>query len=289
MDKIFVLLRVHQWTKNFFILFPLIFSGNFINQELLVKAVLCLVSFCCLSSSVYIFNDIKDRSVDRLHPKKKDRPLAAGSISLGIALTLAFLLLGASFAIGYWISIDVIGILGAYLCLHILYTLVVKNIVILDVFFIGLGFLIRVWAGSVVIGVTPTAWLQLCVFVLALFLGFSKRRSEITSLKEKAGEHRSALLEYNTYLLDQIILICAVLAIVFYSLYTFSPELILRIGSSDMIYSIGFVIFGLFRYLYLIHIKKLGEDPGEILLKDIPLLINICCWIAYIGWIIYWN
>jgi 4-hydroxybenzoate polyprenyltransferase len=171
--------------------------------------------------------------------------------------------------------------------LHILYNLWAKNVVILDVFFIAFGFQIRIWVGSLAIGGMPSEWLQMCVFVLSLFLGFTKRRSELSALKEKAVEHRQALLEYNLYLLDQIIMITSTLTVVFYGLYTISQDIMTRLGNYHMVYSLGFVIFGVFRYLYLVHVKKLGDEPGELILRDIPMIINLVLWLGYI-WLIFY-
>ena len=157
---------------------------------------------------------------------------------------------------------------------------------ILDVLTVAFGFQLRIWAGSVAIGVMPSLWLQMCVFVLALFLGFTKRRYEITVLKLDGPSHRKVLSHYTSYLLDQLIMICATLAIVFYGLYAISAEIVARIGGYEMFYSTGFVIYGIFRYLYLIHVKKLGDDPGDILLSDIPLITNILLWIGFVTMVI---
>ena len=176
---------------------------------------------------------------------------------------------------------------AVYLALHCAYNLATKKIIILDVISIAIGFQIRIWAGSVVAGVLPSIWLQLCVFLLSLFLGFTKRRYELSALRDKAAEHRNVLSHYTSYLLDQIIIISSTLTIVFYGLYTMSPDIIDRIGNENMVYSLIFVIYGIFRYLYLVHVKKLGDDPGDVIFSDIPLMINITLWIFFIIYVLY--
>jgi len=169
-----------------------------------------------------------------------------------------------------------------YILLHLIYNLYTKKIVILDVIFIALGFQVRIWAGSLAAGVFPSVWLQMCVFVLALFLGFIKRRHELIVLKDRAKEHRVVLGHYTSYLLDQIIMICATLTVVFYGLYAISPEIALRFKGHGMVYSIVFVLYGIFRYIYLVHVKRRGGDPGELIMTDLPLVLSIILWLTYI-------
>ncbi len=287
MNVILQLLRVHQWVKNAFVIFPLVFSGLFVDMNRLTAVLLTLWAYCCVASSVYIFNDLLDYQRDRLHPKKKNRPLSTGAVTPFMALCLAVPLLGIGIACGFWVNQGVGDLLLAYIVLHVVYNFWAKNIVILDVFFIAFGFQLRIWAGAMAAGVVLSVWLQLCVFVLALFLGFTKRRCEITALKDKAAEHRQALMEYNVYLLDQIIGILASLTVVFYGLYTISQEAPGHAEHSRITYSLAFVIFGIFRYLYLVHVKKSGDEPGELLSSDWPLLINVLLWLGYIVCVFY--
>ncbi len=281
------LLRIKQWIKNAFIFFPLIFSGNLFDINRLLNCVVTFVGFCLIASGTYIFNDHIDSHKDRLHPKKASRPLAQGKFknSQIIGLIVGLLSLGLLICFVVDIFIFYMGVL--YILLHLIYNLYTKKIVILDVVFVAAGFQLRIWAGALASGVLPSARFQLCVFLLALFLGFTKRRHEITTLKDQAPEHRSVLAHYTTYLLDQIIIICSTLSIVFYGLYTLSADIMIRVGQDYMIYSVGFVIYGIFRYLYLVHVKKFGDDPGEILLSDRPLLINIILWILFVIMILY--
>ncbi len=281
------LLRVKQWVKNAFVLFPLIFSGQLSDITSVINVLTAFIGFCCISSSVYILNDFLDREKDKHHPLKSQRPLVQLKISPAVISLLVLGMMSLGLFICY-ISEPIVLIPAiTYIFIHLLYNWFTKKIVILDVIFIAAGFQVRVWAGALACAVLPSVWLQLCVFVLALFLGFTKRRYELSTLKNHASDHRSVLAHYTSYLLDQIIIICSTLAIVFYSLYTISPEITARIGSHNMIYSIAFVIYGIFRYLYLIHVKKLGDDPGEVLLHDKSLLIAVSGWILYICLLLY--
>lgn len=276
------LLRVRQWVKNLFMIFPLIFSGRFNEGGLWFNCIGAFAGFCFISSGMYIINDIIDLKQDRLHPKKSHRPLAAGKIGASQAAVVAMVVLILGGALCYAQGQEVFTLGIAYVLLHTLYNLRTKRIVILDILTVAFGFQIRIWAGAAAVHILPSLWLQMCVFVLALFLGFTKRRYEMVALKSDASSHRSVLSHYTAYLLDQIIIICSTLSIVFYGLYTISSEVVNRIGGDQMFYSTSFVIYGIFRYLYLLHVKKLGDDPSEALLADKPMIINILLWIAFV-------
>ncbi|MDP2654495.1 MAG: decaprenyl-phosphate phosphoribosyltransferase [Candidatus Omnitrophota bacterium] len=281
------LLRVKQWAKNSFIFFPLIYSGYLFHKTAALNCLLTFCGFCLISSGIYILNDFLDRDKDRLHPKKSQRPLAKLKIR-GDVIGAAVLVLIAS---GLWVCQQVDrGVLFTaviFIMIHLVYNYLTKHVVILDVIFIALGFQMRIWAGAYASGVLPSIWLQMCVFILALFLGFNKRRHELTTLKDVAAGHRKVLGDYSTQLLDQIIVICSTLAITFYGLYTISPDITARINNHNMVYSVTFVIYGIFRYLYLVHIRKLGDEPGEILFSDKSFMLNIIFWIAFIIVILY--
>ncbi len=283
------LLRVKQWVKNTFIFFPMIFAGQMFSPVLLLNSLIVFFGFCLVASGMYMLNDLLDMERDRLHPQKCHRPLAKGSVTKSFAKVLMLLLL----VMGLWtlaiVSKSVFGVAVFYIFLHFAYNFYAKQVVLLDAFFVAIGFQIRILVGSLAVDVTPSVWLQMCVFLLALFLGFTKRRYEISSLKERASEHRSVLAHYTSYLLDQIIIICSTLAIVFYGLYTISHEITQRLGNYNMTYSVVFVMYGIFRYLYLIHVKKLGDDPGEMLFHDKPLLINVLLWIISVSGIVYFS
>ena len=276
------LFRVKQWIKNFFIIIPFIFSGRFLEGDLWIVCFKTMLGFSFIASAFYILNDVIDRDNDRLHPMKSKRPIAAGRISVGKAIICAVLSLGVGALLIGSLDRSVWVMVFLYIFVQIIYNVLTKHWVILDVLTVAAGFLIRVWIGALAIGVVPSMWLHLCVFVLALFLGFTKRRYELATLRSRASGHRSVLSEYTVRFLDQMIIICSTLAIVFYSLYTISAEVTHRIGHAGLLYSVGFVIYGIFRYLYLVHVKKMGDDPGDLLLRDGPLLLNICAWLTFV-------
>lgn len=281
------LLRVKQWVKNAFIFFPLIFSGQMFFGEASTNCLVAFLGFCLLSSGLYIFNDYRDRHLDRLHPLKRERPLARIEVNRIVISTIVLLFIALGLFVCWQVDPGILFIGMIYILVHLIYNFHTKQVVILDAFFVAFGFQIRIWAGSLASLVIPSVWLQLCVFLLALFLGFTKRRHELSTLGNHAPEHRSVLGHYTAYLLDQIIIICSTLAIVFYGLYTISPEISSRSGGQYMVYSVAFVIYGIFRYLYLVHVKKQGGEPGEILATDAPSLINVLLWILYISFLIY--
>ena len=284
---IILLLRIRHWIKNTFIFFPLIFAGKLFHLDLLRDVAVGFVGFSLIASGAYIINDWFDREADRYHPKKAKRPLAQGSISLTAAAVISAVLLLAGFFICYLIDGYVFSIALIYFGLQLVYNFYAKRAVIIDVIFVAVGFYIRIWFGSVAVGIIPSVWLQVCVFLIALFLGFTKRRYEMLVLEEQAVHHRHALKRYTTYFLDQMITVCAILTIIFYCLYTFSSDLVERIGSHNMVYSLVFVIYGIFRYLYLVHVEKKGNDSGEVILSDRASLVNIILWFIYILLVLY--
>ena len=280
------LLRVKQWIKNGFIVMPLVFSGKFLDVSLWPSCLWAMFGFSLVASSTYIVNDIVDHLKDRLHPQKSNRPIAAGRVPVPAAWVIAAVCLLSGMGILYVLDPQLAALALLYILLQAVYNIATKHHVILDVLTVAFGFQVRIWLGAVVIGVMPSLWLQMCVLVLALFLGFTKRRYEMRELKEKAAEHRGALQEYTIHFLDQMIIISSTLAIVFYGLYTISGEVMARVGSNELLYSICFVIYGMFRYLYLLHVKKLGDDPGEVILKDVPLLLTVVLWGGFVMMVI---
>ena len=281
------LLRVKQWVKNAFVFFPLIFSGKLFSPVPIVNCVITFLGFCLVASGLYILNDYLDRYKARLHPRKVGRPLAKLEVGKPVIALLTGGLIGVGLLVCWQVDPLVLAAALIYILLHLAYNFFAKKIVIIDVVFIAIGFQIRIWAGAMASGVVPSVWLQMCVFILALFLGFTKRRHEMHVLKDKAHEHRLVLAHYTLYLLDQLIIICSTLAIVFYGLYTISPEIVSRLGNYRMSYSVIFVVYGIFRYLYLVHVKKMGNDPGEALFSDWPLFFCIILWVGYVGVLIY--
>lgn len=274
------LLRPHQWVKNSFVLVGLLFGHAWNQPHLVLKAVAATAAFCLLSSAVYVFNDLMDREQDRLHPEKRHRPLASGTISVPFALALMVLCLVFAMdlvfrVIGYaqWVFLS-------YLCVNIAYTIWLKQVVILDIFLISAGFMLRLLAGTLAIGIPPSQWLLLCGMMLTLFLGFAKRRAELNALhtdEGAAGAHRRVLAQYSPHMLDQLITVAAACTVISYSLYTVSPDTEFQ-HSGHFWITVPFVMYGMFRYLYLLH-RGGGGDAAEALLNDRHLVLAVLGWL----------
>jgi 4-hydroxybenzoate polyprenyltransferase len=278
--EIFKSLRPQQWIKNGFIFAPLVFSQNLLNRPLLVKTILAFAAFCLLSSAQYIFNDLQDLEEDKHHPVKCQRPLASGRLKKSAAVA-AMLVLGlAGFGLALAIDRYFFVIALVYIVLQASYSLWLKHVVILDIFVIAAGFLIRVVAGGLAIRVEISHWLLICTILLSLFLAMGKRRHELVLLDRTAMSHRPILREYNTYLLDQMISVVTASTLVAYCLYTISEETVAKFGTSRLIYTVPFVLYGIFRYLYLIHQKAEGGSPESLIIRDKPLLIDTFIWIV---------
>jgi 4-hydroxybenzoate polyprenyltransferase len=271
------LARPHQWVKNGFVLAPLLFSGSLWNLSALARAAEAFLCFCLLSSGVYVMNDIVDVNEDRTHPTKKRRPIASGLIPVNWGIVLSAALMGSAvfWAFGLGRSFGLIA--ASYLLINIFYTFKLKHVVILDVFSIATGFILRVLGGSLVISVMPSHWILICTGLLALFLGFSKRRHELVNL-EDAVSHRAVLSEYNPYYLDQMLLVIGGATIITYVLYTISPQTIAHVGDRRLLLTVPFVLYGLFRYQYLVYHRGDNGDPTRNLLTDKPILIAVLLW-----------
>jgi 4-hydroxybenzoate polyprenyltransferase len=234
-----------------------------------------------VSSSVYLLNDVVDYERDRVHPRKSKRPIASGVVSRRSALALAVVLMAASIAATWFLlGAATFAVILAYAALNVLYSLILKHVVILDVMTIAAGFVLRAAGGGIAISVPISSWLIVCTILLALFLGFGKRRHEIESLEKSASEHRRSLEHYSTYFLDQMISVVTASVVVAYTFYTLSPEVEEKLGVQHLEISVPFVLYGIFRYLYLIHRKEQGGSPSRLMLTDPPLLINILLWLA---------
>ncbi len=274
---IFKTMRPRQWTKNVFVFAALVFDGKLGRMPLVAQTLAAFIAFCLISSVVYIINDIADIEKDRAHPTKRSRPLASGQLSrraaVGAAAILAALALGGAFAWGSELGWVVLG----YLALNLAYSFYLKRIVIIDVLSIAAGFVLRVVAGVVVVDVVRfSPWLYVCTTLLALLLGLGKRRHELVLLAGGATAHRAILDHYTIPFLDQLIGLVTSTTIIAYSLYTFSAP---NLPPNDlMMVTIPFVIYGLFRYLYLIHVRGEGGAPDELLLRDPPLLGSVALW-----------
>lgn len=279
------LLRIKQWIKNLFVFAPIIFSKNLFNQELFIKTLLTFFILSILSSGLYILNDIFDLESDMEHPEKRNRPLPSGKISKNFALSLSIIFIAFSLISSFLLNHTLTFILLIYIFLNFFYSLIIKKIVIIDVFIIAINFILRIYSGSVVTQISVSSWLILCTLFLSLFLGFAKRRFEIVLLGENAHKHREVLSSYSVDLLDKIILILSTATILSYSLYSVSPETKEKFGEG-FIFTIPVVLYGLLRYIYLIYEKKEGE-PTKLVTEDIPLFITIIIWIIISIFIIY--
>lgn len=284
---LFLSLRPKQWVKNGALFAPLLFSQNLFNFALLIKVLEAFVLFSLLAGSIYIVNDLKDINEDRLHPVKRNRPLASGLIRPGWAVFFALITMLLSFFGALAISMPFFETLAGYLILQFLYNFFLKRQVILDIFSIAAGFVLRVVAGGLAIGVHLSPWLFICTTLLALFLAMAKRRHELVSLKEEAVGHRQILKEYSPYLLDQMMGIVTATTVMSYALYTISDETIAKFHTSNLIFTLPFVLYGIFRYLYLVHQKVEGGRPEETLLTDRPLLITVLGWSLTVLFVLY--
>jgi len=280
-------LRPAQWTKNLFVLAALLFGHRLLDPGSVLLAGAAFVIFCALSSAVYLFNDIMDREADRVHPLKSTRPIASGELSPRMAAISAAVLSVAALQSAFLIIPLFALIAAAYLLLLCLYSIWLKHIVIVDVLTIAAGFVLRAVAGAVAIGVPFSQWLVVCMTLLALFMALSKRRHELTLLAGGAIEHRRILQEYSPYLLDQMVAVVTASTVVAYSIYATSTETAERLGTQRLGLTIPFVLYGIFRYLYLVHQKRGGGSPAEMLLTDRPLLICVGLWAASVVLILY--
>jgi 4-hydroxybenzoate polyprenyltransferase len=285
--NIFISLRPKQWTKNLVIFAGLIFSQNLAHPVLLAKACLAFLLFCLLSGAVYLVNDLADREQDRRHPVKQLRPIAREALGVGTARLMAAVLGLLSLAGSFWLN-TFFGLAAlAYAVLMLAYTFALKRMVIIDVFAIAAGFVLRAVAGAEAVEVPISDWLLICVILLALFLALAKRRQERVKLENDGAGHRPILAEYSQTLLDQMISIVTAATVVCYGLYTLSPETVAKFGNSNLKYTIPFVLYGIFRYLYLIYKKDQGQNPELVLLTDRWLLGNIVLYALVVWWAVY--
>jgi 4-hydroxybenzoate polyprenyltransferase len=280
-------LRIQQWIKNFFVFAPLIFSQNVFTLPLLVQTTVAFILFCLLSGAAYILNDIHDLEEDKLHPVKSKRPLASGKLRKNHALFACVFLVLLGLAGAYLLNIRFFIALLVYFILQIAYSSWLKHVVIVDVLLIAAGYLIRVIAGGLAIEIQLSHWLFICTFLIALFLALSKRRHELILLEEKAENHRPILKEYTPQLLDQMIAVVTASTVISYCLYTVSPDTVEKFGTNNLLFTVPFVLYGIFRYLYLVHQKDEGGSPEALIVKDKPLLVDLFLWIATAMLILY--
>ena len=284
-----VSLRPGQWTKNLIVFAALIFGDELFDPTSVARACSGFLTFCALSSAGYLLNDVIDRDADRRHPWKMHRPVAAGTLSVALALggvvVLGLSALGGAYALGPSFGL----VTAAYAGLLGLYSTFLKHMVILDVLAIAVGFVLRAVGGAVLIDVPISAWLLVCTILLALFLALSKRRHELVLLADDAGGHRPILDQYNPYLLDQMISVVTASTLMAYSFYAISSETAEKFGTDLLSLTIPFPLYGIFRYLYLVHRKQGGGSPARILLTDRPLLACVGLWILTVVVVIYYT
>ena len=280
-------LRPEQWSKNLIVFAGALFGGQLTSAPAVAAAGGAFAIFCALSGAVYLFNDVADRAADQRHPLKRERPIASGELSPAFAVTVALILaltgVGAAFAIRPLLG----AVAAAYFALLVVYSFVLKHLVIIDALTIAAGFVLRAAAGAVAVAVPISHWLLVCTTLLALFLSFSKRRHELTLLAEGAIDHRPILHEYSPYLLDQMIAVVTASTLVAYTLYATSAETAQRLGTTRLGLTIPFVLYGIFRYLYLVHQKKGGGSPTTLLVTDGPLLACVGLWSLAVAVILY--
>ena len=279
-------MRPRQWTKNLFIFAALLFDLKLFDLTYAVRTVLAFVLFCILSGCVYLINDLTDIEKDRRHPVKRNRPLASGKLKRSWAVTAAVVVPPITLSLCFLLQ-PLFGLIAlAYFVIQLLYSFGLKNVVILDVLIIAAGFVLRVAAGAAVAEAQRfSPWIYVCITLLALFLALGKRRNELTLLDANALEHRKVLQEYSPELLDEMIALVTSSTVIAYSLYTFSAENLP--ANKAMMLTIPFVLYSIFRYLYLIHEKNLGGSPEEILIRDAPFIVSNLCWGAVVVLILY--
>ncbi len=280
------LLRPQQWVKNAFVLVGLVFGHAWQVSAMVWAALGATLAFCFASGAVYAFNDARDAAQDREHPDKRSRPVARGAVSPAEAMVVAALAGAGSLALAAWVGWRAAAIVALYLAISAAYTLGLKRVPVLDVVIIAAGFMLRLLAGTLGIGIEPSNWLLACGFLLTLFLGFAKRRAEIASLAEDAAQHRAVLEAYSAGFLDKAILLCAVGMIAAYAWYTLAPETALLHGTGSLALTLPWVLLGTSRYLYRLRSRGGGGDPAVELLRDPLLAASVAGWIATVLWLI---
>ena len=293
MPPLIRLLRPHQWVKNGFVFVGLLFGHAWRDPDAVALALSAFLAFCLLSSAVYVVNDLVDREQDRRHPDKCHRPLASGTVGVPAALVLAALCLAGGLGLAFGLfagpglpASQAPWLFVAYLLLNAGYSAGLKHVVVLDVFLIAAGFMLRLLAGTLGIGIWPSHWLLLCGLMLTLFLGFAKRRAELNALLDESGRHRRVLDQYTAPMLDQFITVAAGATVIAYSLYTVSEETIALHGTPWLILTVPCVAYGLLRYLYRLHRAGGGGDPARELLTDPHLLGVFALWLGLVVWLL---
>jgi 4-hydroxybenzoate polyprenyltransferase len=288
--NLIILIRPEQWIKNGFLFVGAIFSLTLFQVDVFLNVLAGFGIFCAAASGIYIFNDIFDRKSDRLDERKSKRPLASGAISLSIAWILCVSIILVSLIAAFFLDLLFFGYVAGYIVLNIAYTLLLKHLVILDVMSIAGGFVIRVVAGTVLAGVKVSNWLFICSVTLSLFLGFGKRRQELVKAEREQreqkppgnGNKRPVLSQYSISFLDQMIAVATASTLISYIMYTVAESTVERFGGRCLICTVPMVLYGIYRYLYLLHERNTGGDPAKTILKDVPMLVTGILWIGYV-------
>ncbi|MBT4291998.1 decaprenyl-phosphate phosphoribosyltransferase [bacterium] len=285
--SLIISMRPQQWIKNLLLFGPLIFSMNLFDVTMVTRTALAFIVFSLAGSAVYLLNDVVDVEKDKAHPVKRNRPIASGKLPIKIALVFMAVIGAGSLVLAWDLSQTLAYIIIIYMVNNLFYSFKLKHIVLIDVGSLSLGFVLRVFAGAAVIGVEASPWLIMCTILLSSFLGFAKRRHELVLLGENNTNHRSVLEHYSPHLLDQLILISAASTVMSYALYTVNGKTVAKFGTTNLIYTVPFILYGVFRYLFLIHNRKKGGDPAKVLLNDAPMVLNIVVWLSVCVYMVY--
>jgi 4-hydroxybenzoate polyprenyltransferase len=285
-------LRPMQWTKNLVVIAALIFSRNLFRLPMTLRSLEALGIFCLLSGSIYVFNDLIDLEQDRAHPVKRNRPIASGRVSGRGALGLGLITVLAGLLLAVFVNRAFFMVCLVYVVISVLYSLGLKHMVVLDVLIISVGFVLRAMAGVEALkdlepSIIMSPWLLVCTLFLALFLGFNKRRHELDLLADRAAHHRRSLDDYSKEFLDAMIAVVTAATVIAYSIYTIWPATVDKFRTGNLIYTVPFVVFGLFRYMYLVIMRNKGGSPSEVLVSDMPLVVDIVLWILVAGLVLY--
>jgi len=285
--SLIISMRPQQWIKNLLLFGPLIFSMNLFDLTMVTRTALAFIVFSLAGSAVYLLNDIVDVEKDKVHPIKCNRPIASGKLPKNVALVFMAIIGAGALVLAWDLSQTLAFIIIIYMINNLFYSFKLKHIVLIDVGSLSLGFVLRVFSGAAVIGVEASPWLIMCTILLSSFLGFAKRRHELVLLGENNVNHRSVLEYYSPHLLDQLILISASSTVMSYALYTVNAKTVAKFGTTNLIYTVPFILYGVFRYLFLIHNRKKGGDPTKVLINDTPMVLNIIAWLSICIYMVY--
>jgi len=287
MKNILILIRPHQYVKNFFIFLPLFFAGQILNPALAINALLAFIAFSFSASAIYILNDYYDIAEDRLHPKKKNRPLASGALSKKTAILLMLLLAASGIYLMFTVSTQATVILTGYILLNIAYSFYLKHVAILDISIIAIGFVLRLFVGAAATGIYLSMWIVIMTFLLALFLALAKRRDDVLLFLDTGKRMRKVIDGYNIQFIDTAMMIMASVVIVAYISYTTSPEVVQRLQNEHLYLTALFVIIGIMRYMQISFVKQDSGSPTKIILKDIFIQLTLVSWVVAFAWILY--